>query len=178
MKYFGPDINRNKKGSWKYLEELRILARRNRKNLTETEKCFWESYLSGDKTGYRFLRQKPISRFILDFYCSKLLLAIEIDGESHKGRRNYDDGRDEILGTLGIKTLRFKASEVFKADYISSKLKTEIIKRKEEMSLPFIKGRQPEGQRDLKLEDKSTPDPSFDERRGKLEDKIQRDLIE
>ena len=78
MKYFGSDLNRNRKGVWKYLESLRILARRNRLNPTESEKYFWDEFLKDDRTGYRFLRQKPVSRFILDFYCSKLLLVIEL----------------------------------------------------------------------------------------------------
>jgi len=49
---------------------------------------------------YRFLRQKPIGNYILDFYCSKLLLAIEIDGISHEDRIDYDHKRDDYLLSL------------------------------------------------------------------------------
>ena len=71
------------RGHLKYLNELRSLSRKNRLEATETEKILWNKVLKGRKTGYKFLRQKPIYRFILDFYCRELLLAIEIDGAYH-----------------------------------------------------------------------------------------------
>ena len=64
------------------------------------------------KTGYKFLRQKPINRFILDFYCSELNLAIEIDGSSHNKRKGYDETRDKFLYQIGIKTIRFTNDEI------------------------------------------------------------------
>ena len=64
------------------------------------------------KLKYPFLRQKPINRFIIDFYCSKLLLAVEIDGDSHDKKKNYDRGRDEMLESVGIKTVRFRNENV------------------------------------------------------------------
>ena len=51
-------------------------------------------------------------RFILDFYCRKLLLAIEIDGESHDEKKNYDLLRDTYLKAVNIKTIRFTNDEV------------------------------------------------------------------
>ncbi len=68
--------------------------------------------LSRDKTGYRFLRQKPIDRFIIDFYCPKLLLAIEIDGGSHIKKKGRDEHRDKFLKQIGITTIRFTNEEV------------------------------------------------------------------
>ena len=53
-----------------------------------------------------------IGRFILDFYCSKLLLAIEIDGDIHDNRKNYDEGRGLYLEQRAIKTVRFRNEEV------------------------------------------------------------------
>ena len=91
MKYSGTSEGRTKLGYWKYLEELRILARKNRNNPTETEKIVWE-ILRRRFYQYKFTRQKPINRFIIDFYCSKLLLAIEIDGDIHKKSINKDKG--------------------------------------------------------------------------------------
>lgn len=64
------------------------------------------------KTGYKFLRQKPINRFILDFYCSELNLAIEIDGSSHNKKKGYDEARNLFLSQIGIKTMRFTDDEV------------------------------------------------------------------
>jgi very-short-patch-repair endonuclease len=54
-------------------------ARDLRNNMTNSEIIIWENILRKKQTGYIFLRQKMIGSFILDFYCSKLLLGIEID---------------------------------------------------------------------------------------------------
>jgi len=88
------------------------MSRRNRIKPTETEKIVWKKVLSRDKTGYRFLRQKPIDRFIIDFYCPKLLLAIEIDGGSHIKKKGTDEMRDKFLKQIGITTIRFTNEEV------------------------------------------------------------------
>ena len=79
----------------KYIDELTRLARKNRKKMTQGEVLVWE-LLNKRKMGFKFLKQKPIGRFIIDFYCSKLLLAVEVDGGYHDLRQNYDNGRDEL----------------------------------------------------------------------------------
>jgi len=112
MKHISPIEAMTKRGNFKYLEELRLLARQNRKNPTKSELLTWNVILKNRKTGYLFLRQKPIGRFILDFYCSKLLLAIEIDGDSHDKKQFLDKSRDLYLEQRKIKTVRFKNEEV------------------------------------------------------------------
>lgn len=112
MKYTGSVDGRTRLGNWKYLEELRTLARNNRKKLTRSEAKLWYEYLSKRPLGYKFLKQKPIGRFIADFYCSKLLLVIEIDGRSHIGKNNYDKGRDLEMSRRGIKTIRYSDKQV------------------------------------------------------------------
>ena len=57
--------------------------------------------------GYDFYRQKPIDNFIVDFFCSELMLAIEIDGESHADKVEYDEQRQKHLESLGVHFLRF-----------------------------------------------------------------------
>lgn len=57
--------------------------------------------------GYDFDRQKPIDHFILDFFCSELKLAIEIDGESHWQIREEDRKQQSRLEELGIRFPRF-----------------------------------------------------------------------
>jgi very-short-patch-repair endonuclease len=64
--------------------------------------------------GYQFMRQKPIHHFIVDFYCSRLKLVIEIDGESHRLRLGADLRRQEYLEEIGFHTLRFNDLEVKK----------------------------------------------------------------
>ena len=88
-------------GNVNYLNELLLLSRKNRNNLTEAEEKIWIEIVMKRKTGYKFLRQKPISRFISDFYCSELNLAIEIDGNSHDKKKYYDKARDVFLKQVG-----------------------------------------------------------------------------
>ena len=58
---------------------------------------------------YKFRRQHPLGRYVLDFYCEEARLAIELDGgqHGHPGRRDRDLNRDRELESQGIKTLRF-----------------------------------------------------------------------
>jgi very-short-patch-repair endonuclease len=95
----------------KYLPELRELSRQNRNNPTQAEFIMWQ-HLRKNNFAYKFTRQKPIGRCILDFYCSKLLLAIEIDGSSHKIKENQDLNRDKALLNLNIATIRFTNQEI------------------------------------------------------------------
>ena len=60
------------------------------------------------------MRQKPIDNFIVDFFCSKLKLVIEIDGESHNEKLEEDKVRQEKLVSLGLRVLRFQDSAVKK----------------------------------------------------------------
>jgi len=101
-----------KNGAVGYLPELKELSRQNRNNPTDAEQKIWKEILCARKTGYIFLRQKPINRFIVDFYCSQLNLVIEIDGEIHLKNRKYDEARDDFLRQIGIDTIRFSNHEV------------------------------------------------------------------
>jgi very-short-patch-repair endonuclease len=62
--------------------------------------------------GYDFHRQRPIHNYIVDFYCSELLLAIEIDGESHDAKGEDDLKRQKRLESLGVRFLRFYDRDV------------------------------------------------------------------
>ena len=61
---------------------------------------------------YKFLRQKPIDNYIVDFYCAELLLVIEIDGDSHAASVEYDAERTKILESLGLAVVRYTNDEV------------------------------------------------------------------
>ena len=80
--------------------------------MTAAENKLWHYYLRNHH--YRFLRQKPIGNYILDFYCSKLKLAIELDGETHIEKSDIikDKKRTKFLESYGIKVLRFWNYEV------------------------------------------------------------------
>ncbi len=57
--------------------------------------------------GFDFHRQKPLLDYIVDFYCSELLLAIEIDGSSHNNKEEYDNKRQARLEKEGVAFIRF-----------------------------------------------------------------------
>ena len=87
-------------------------AKQLRKNLTAAEKKLWNEYLNNLK--FRFLRQRPIDNFIVDFYCAALKLVIEIDGDSHftTEAKEYEEARTKVLEGYGLKVIRFTNDEV------------------------------------------------------------------
>jgi leucyl-tRNA synthetase len=80
-----------------------------RKSPTRAEEILWEELKDG-KLGTRFRRQHSIGGYILDFYCFKARLIIELDGNLHD--KEYDAVRDKFFQDLGYKTLRFKNFEI------------------------------------------------------------------
>lgn len=86
-----------------------------RQNQTPTEEKLWW-YLKDKKLGEKFRRQHSVEAYILDFYCKKKKLIIEIDGGIHKTKANqeHDAIRDEFFTSLGYKTLRFSNDDVEK----------------------------------------------------------------
>ncbi len=97
-----------------YKPKLKKFSKRNRNNPTLAEDIIRKKVLKNDQTWFRFNRQKPLDWFILDFYCSKLKLCIEIDGWYHldKYQKDYDETRDEVLETYNIKVIRYTNQEV------------------------------------------------------------------
>lgn len=97
-----------------YNPNLKERARVLRKGMTNAEKKLWHQCLR--RFPLQWYRQKPLDHFIVDFYCPKLRLVVEVDGEIHSSAeaRAYDEGRTKILQGYGIKVLRFKNSEVFR----------------------------------------------------------------
>ena len=96
-----------------YNRKLVEVARENRKNPTQAEKKMWFKILKSKQfENYKFLRQKPLNNFIADFYCAKLMLVIEIDGDSHAMQREYDILRSEKLETYGIKVIRYTNNDI------------------------------------------------------------------
>ena len=88
------------------------VARMLRKNLTSEEKHLWFDFLHDFPI--RFRRQERIGNYIVDFYCSKAGLAIELDGKWHneESAQEYDFEREEYLKSLGLIVLRFENVDV------------------------------------------------------------------
>jgi len=105
-------------------EKRRVL----RNTMPQAEALLWRELRSKKILGQRFLRQFSIASYVLDFYCPKLRLAIEIDGPAHeqKDQEEYDKDRQLAIEQLGITFLRFKNQEI----YGRLKLVTEAIKDK------------------------------------------------
>jgi very-short-patch-repair endonuclease len=96
-----------------YKRKLTQLARKNRNNPSPAEKKIWYEVLCRKQfEGYKFTRQKPLGGYIVDFYCSKLQLVIEIDVDSHAENAEYDEVRTNILKQYGLKILRYTNRDV------------------------------------------------------------------
>ena len=87
-------------------------ATQNRKNLTPTEQIIREKILRKKQTWHTFLRQKMLWPFIADFYCSKLLLVIEIDGKIHNKQKIEDAKRTEYINDLWIMVIRYTNEQI------------------------------------------------------------------
>ncbi|MDO8594480.1 MAG: DUF559 domain-containing protein [bacterium] len=88
----------------KYAQNLRKAG-----NLTEV--ILWQE-LKSKKLGVRFVRQRPIGNYIVDFYCYAFRLAIEIDGSTHDMKLEKDAEREKDMKMHGVRFLRFTDNEV------------------------------------------------------------------
>lgn len=99
-----------------YKPELKKLARQLRNRATQSEIKLWQ-YLKGKQLdGYDFHKQKPMGDYIVDFFCPKLKLAIELDGYTHGFENVFekDNIKTRILNEMGIMVLRFNDADVMK----------------------------------------------------------------
>ena|SRR6266850_1539093 len=91
-------------------------AKRMRSGAPDAEKRMWSILRSRKLSGHKFRRQYPIGGFIVDFYCVKERMAIELDGEQHADDEDlkYDARRTQRLNELGVRVLRFWDHDVLK----------------------------------------------------------------
>lgn len=124
----------------KVAQIARQQARELRKNQTEAEALLWSKLRDKQFMGLKFLRQHPIfyiydnkrNYFIVDFYCHKNRLAIEVDGKIHLSQKEYDQLRTEFLEFKRLKILRFKNEEVLSnIEKVLDMIKNEIENNKE-----------------------------------------------
>src|SRR6266550_7334505 len=95
--------------AWK---KLKPVAREQRHDATPAESRLWQALRNGSLAGLKFRRQHPIGRFLVDFYCPRLRLVIEVDGTVHDSRGNEDAERQNELEAFGLGALRFRNEEV------------------------------------------------------------------
>jgi very-short-patch-repair endonuclease len=112
-----------------YKPHLKMIAKQLRNNMTETEIRLWNQLKRGQLNGLKFLRQKPLGRYIVDFYCPSNKIVIEIDGAEHLEALKVinDAERDDYLQEkLKLKVLRFNSSDVYNnIDGVITKIKEE-----------------------------------------------------
>ncbi len=115
-----------------YKPKLKKFSRRNRNNPTKAEDIMRKKVLKNDQTGYRFNRQKPLDWFILDLYCSKLKLCIEIDWWYHldQEQKEYDEIREEVLSTYNIKVVRYTNEDILNNLFYVKNNLTQILKQR------------------------------------------------
>ena len=110
-----------------YNQYLKNKSRELRNNSTLAEILLWNELKGRKMLGYQFMRQKPIQKYIVDFYSSKLKLVIEIDGSSHYNKEEKDKKRQKELEESGLSFLRFDDLAIkFKMEEVISKIKNWI----------------------------------------------------
>jgi len=98
-----------------YDKRLKALSQDLRNNTTDAERMLWQKLRRKQLKGHPFYRQKIVGTYIVDFYCPKANLVIELDGSQHysEAGKTKDSIRDDALREMGIKVLRFSDRDVF-----------------------------------------------------------------
>lgn len=121
-----------------YNKNLKQYSRQLRENMTDAERKLWAKIRRKQIKEYQFYRQKPIGDYIVDFYCPRAKLIVEIDGSQHLVGETiqYDRIRDDYLSSLGLRVLRFTNTDVL------TNIKGVIERIEDEIPLspPFPKG--------------------------------------
>jgi len=108
---------------FKRAEELRT-------KMTKAELILWNVLKKKRLNGYKFRRQHPILRYVLDFYCHQKKLGVELDGKIHNNQKLYDGDRTNNLKFYDVKTIRFTNEEIFNnLEEVKSKILLELNNR-------------------------------------------------
>ena len=97
-----------------YNPSLKQRSRQLRENMTDAERYLWAKLRKEQLKGCHFYRQKPIGDYIVDFFCPRVKLVVEVDGSQHSSEEiaGYDRIRDDYMSSLGLRVLRFTNAEV------------------------------------------------------------------
>ncbi len=104
-----------------------------RNNLTKAEAILWRELKNRKMLGFKFRRQYGIGAYVVDFYCTDLNLAVEVDGVTHSTdeEKEYDSRRESDIGQLGIQFLRFTNPEIYEDLYnVLEKIKAKTMEIK------------------------------------------------
>jgi very-short-patch-repair endonuclease len=93
-------------------DKIKPLARQMRRESTPAEDALWQQLRRKNMGSYKFRRQHPIDRFIVDFFCREAHLVVEVDGAIHEYTAEEDALRTEFLESRGLQVIRFTNDEV------------------------------------------------------------------
>ena len=93
---------------------LTPVARALRTDLTDAERHLWYHLRDRRLDGWKFRRQFPVGRFVVDFVCIERKLVVELDGGQHSETTVQDTARTAFLNAAGFRVLRFWNDEVFR----------------------------------------------------------------
>ncbi len=98
---------------WRASQEMQARARELRKEMTPAEKKLWHYLRNGQLDGAHFRKQHAVGAYIVDFFCAKSELVIEVDGDSHAEQVEYDAERTQWLNEeKHYRVIRFANREV------------------------------------------------------------------
>ena len=99
-----------------YNPKLKALAAHLRSQGTKSEIILWNQLKGSQVNGFRFIRQKPIGDYIVEFYCKEVGLVIELDGLSHQYNEvmDLDERNQSYLESIGLKVIRFEDEDVIR----------------------------------------------------------------
>jgi very-short-patch-repair endonuclease len=89
-------------------------AKELRRDMTCAEKILWQE-LRANRLGVHFRRQQIIAGFIVDFYCHKAALVVEVDGNIHDLQKEEDARREKVLSEMGLTIVCFRNEDVIQA---------------------------------------------------------------
>jgi very-short-patch-repair endonuclease len=100
----------------RYNKRLAGVSRALRKNMTDAERHLWSKVRMRQIGGCQFYRQRIIGEYIVDFYCPRAKLVVEVDGAKHSFTevKAADEKRNEYLKNKGLKIIRFNDIEVLR----------------------------------------------------------------
>ncbi len=121
--------------------DIRQKAKHLRRNSTDAEINLWSRIRNRQLQGWKFRRQSPVGKYIVDFACAELRLVVEIDGGQHAEQVLYDLGRTRFLQSKGYKVVRFWNNEVLgNIEGVLEALTLTLSQRERELSPSPLRG--------------------------------------
>ena len=105
------------------------IARNLRRRQTDTERLLWSRLRNRQLAGYKFRRQHPIGRFVVDLVCLDVKLIVEVDGGQHAERHEEDQQRTAFMQQAGFRVLRFWNNDVLNnTEAVLDAIRNELVK--------------------------------------------------